>query len=171
MSTPLSFCDISARYGQMPAPQKTIEEQTGWNSRNLFLDYLNKVRQMRAEEEEHAEEDALMAMIDAMNAPEEDRQSSQEWTASRSLLKAGPAVYNSEKFAKVRKAFDGEVDITVMPAIQVLLASLSAPGLFKEVDDIQEEQQEQEERIQEEERLEVTEERDPSQTPDPDHIL
>ena len=26
MSTPLSFCDISARYGQMPAPQKSIEE-------------------------------------------------------------------------------------------------------------------------------------------------
>ena len=38
MSTPLSFCDISARYGQMPAPQLTIEEQTGWNPKQLFLD-------------------------------------------------------------------------------------------------------------------------------------
>ena len=109
-----------------------------------------------------------MAMIDAMNAPEWDRQTSQEWTAARSLLKAGPAVYNSEKFGKVRKAFNGEVDVTVMPTLQVLLSSLSAPGLFKEVDDIQEEQQEQEERIQEEERLEVTEARE---TPDPDQIM
>ena len=167
MSTPLSFCDISARYGQMPAPQKTLEEQTGWNSKNLFLDYLNKVRKFKAEEEDHAEEDALMAMIDAMNASEKERQAGQEWTASRSLLKAGPAVYNSEKFAKVRKTFRGEVDISVMPTIQVLLASLSAPGLLKEVDDIQEEQKEQEERIQEEERLEVTEQRDLS---DPETI-
>ena len=43
MSTPLSFCDISARYGQTPAPQQSIEEQTGWNPRQLFLDYLQKV--------------------------------------------------------------------------------------------------------------------------------
>ena len=47
MSTPLSFCDISARYGQMPAPQKSIEEQTGWNPRQLFLNYLQKVREQR----------------------------------------------------------------------------------------------------------------------------
>lgn len=161
MSTPLSFCDISARYGQMPAPQKSLEELTGWNSKNLFLDYLNKVRQKRAEDEEHAEEDALLAMIDAMNAPEEERQSSQDWIAARSLMQAGPAVYNSEKFQKVRKTFDGEVDITVMPTLQVLLSSLGDPDTLKEVDDIQEEQQEQEERIQEEERLEVTEQREP----------
>jgi len=36
MSIPLSFCDISARYGQMPAPQKSIEEQTGWNRNTTY---------------------------------------------------------------------------------------------------------------------------------------
>ena len=36
MSTPLSFCDISARYGQVPAPQQTIEEQTGWNRNTTY---------------------------------------------------------------------------------------------------------------------------------------
>lgn len=170
MSTPLSFCDISARFGQTPAPQKTLEEQTGWNSKNIFLSYLEQVRRLKAEEEAHAEEDALMAMIDAMNEAREDHSSSEEWVAARSLAKAGPAVYNSEKFGMVRKAFDGAVDISVMPAIQVLLASLSAPGLIREVDDIQEEQEEQLERIQEKESLEVTEKRDPSKTLDPGQI-
>lgn len=167
MSTPLSFCDISARFGQMPAPRQTIEEQTGWNSRNLFLDYLNKVRKQREEDEAHASEDALMAMIDAMNAPEEDRLSGQDKAAAESLLKAGPAAYNSDKFAEIRKKFDGKVNITVMPEIRALLAVLGDASNFKQVDDIQEEQREQEERIQEEERLEVTEARDPS---DPDII-
>ena len=78
MSTPLSFCDISARYGQMPAPQKSVEEQTGWNPNQLFKDYLMKLQRLREQEEEHAREDALMAMIDAMNAPERDRQSDQD---------------------------------------------------------------------------------------------
>ena len=69
MSTPLSVCDIGARYGQMPAPQKTIEGQTGWDFNRLMQDYLRKVRLQRKEDEEDAVEDALMAVIDAMNAP------------------------------------------------------------------------------------------------------
>ena len=36
MQTPLSFCDITARFGQTPAPQKSIAEQTGWNPNQLF---------------------------------------------------------------------------------------------------------------------------------------
>ena len=61
MSTPLSFCDISTRFGQVPAPQRSIEEQTGWNPNLLFKDYLNKVRRHRKEQEEHAAEDALLS--------------------------------------------------------------------------------------------------------------
>ena len=86
MSTPLSFCDISARYGQMPAPQKSVEEQTGWNPNQLFKDYLMKLQRLREQEEEHAREDALMAMIDAMNASEEDKASGKtERTLTESL--------------------------------------------------------------------------------------
>ena len=57
MSTPLSFCDISARYGQAPAPQKTLEEQTGWNSKELFLSYLSKVRAQRKQDAKEDKED------------------------------------------------------------------------------------------------------------------
>ena len=93
MSTPLSFCDISARYGQTPAPQQSIEEQTGWNPRQLFLDYLQKVRDQREENAKHAEEDALMAMIDAMNASEEDKASGKtERTLTSALANAGKAI-------------------------------------------------------------------------------
>lgn len=170
MSTPLSFCDISARYGQTPAPQKTIEEQTGWNFNQLFSDYLNKVRAQREEDEAHASEDALMAMIDAMNAPEEDRQTDQDKTAVQALMKAGPALLESEKFNKLRVQFKGEIDVTVMPEIRALMATLGDASSFKQVDDIQEEQKEQKELAEEKERLEVTEARDPSETSDPDII-
>lgn len=170
MSTPLSFCDISARFGQMPAPQKSLAEQTGWNAGQLFQDYLNKVRKAREEEEEHASEDALMAMIDAMNAPEEERMSKQDKVAAQSLMQAGPTAYRSEKFDEIRKKFDGEVNLSVMPEIRALLACLGDPGTFKQVDDIQEEQQEQEEQLEKEERLEVTETRAPGETSDPNTI-
>jgi len=63
MSTPLSFCDISARYGQTPAPQQTIEEQTGWNSKQLFLNYLFKLREQQQKDTKEDKEDALMAVI------------------------------------------------------------------------------------------------------------
>ncbi len=172
MSTPLSFCDISARYGQTPAPQKTSAEQTGWNPNLLFRDYLNKVRKFRADQEAHADEDALMAMIDAMNAPEEERLSDQDKVAAQSLLEAGPAAYKSEKFQEIRKKFDGEVNITVMPEVRALLAVLGDASNFKQIDDIQEEQEEQKELAKdqqaEEERLEVTETGDLSDTGEPE---
>lgn len=174
MSTPLSFCDISVRYGQAPAPQQTVAEQTGWNPNLLFRDYLNKVRKYREEQEAHASEDALMAMIDAMNAPEEDRLSNQDKVAVESLLKAGPAAYNSEKFAEIREKFEGKVNVTVMPEIRALLAILGDASNFKQIDDIREEQEEQKELAKEQqadkERLEVTEARDPSKTGDPTQI-
>ena len=56
MSIPLSFCDISARCGQVPAPQKSIEEQTGWNPKQLFLDYMRKVQEQREKDAKEAEE-------------------------------------------------------------------------------------------------------------------
>ena len=93
MSTPLSFCDISARYGRTPAPQQSVEEQTGWNSKELFLDFLGKVREQREKDAKYAEEDALMAMIDAMNASEEDKASGKtEQTLTNSLADAGKAI-------------------------------------------------------------------------------
>ncbi|MDE6899048.1 MAG: hypothetical protein K2P16_07305 [Lawsonibacter sp.] len=170
MSTPLSFCDISARYGQMPAPQKSVEEQTGWNPNQLFKDYLMKLQRLREQEEEHAREDALMAMIDAMNAPERDRQSDQDTVAARSLAKAGAAVYKSEKFQDVRATFDGEVNINVMPEIRALLALLGSADTLRQVDDIQEEQEEQRELSEKRESLEVTEQRDPGNPSDPEEI-
>ena len=169
MSTPLSFCDISARYGQMPAPQKSVEEQT-WNPKQLFLDYMQKVQDQREKNAKEAEEDALMAMIDAMNAPERDRQSDQDTVAARSLAKAGAAVYKSEKFQDVRATFDGEVNINVMPEIRALIALLGSADTLRQVDDIQEEQEEQRELSEKRESLEVTEQRDPGNPSDPEEI-
>ena len=162
MSTPLSFCDISARYGQTPAPQQTIAEQTGWNPRQLFLDYLQKVRKQREENAKHAEEDALMVMIDAMNASEEDMESGRtEQTLTESLANAGKAI---------NERYNGRVAPEDTLTVQVLLSCLGDRFTFEQADEIQENQdkaQEDREQETEKERLEVTEACDPSETGEP----
>lgn len=165
MSTPLSFCDISARYGQTPAPRQSIEEQTGWNPRQLFLDYLQKVREQREEDAKKAEEDALMAMIDAMNASEEDKVSGKmERTLTESLANAGKAI---------NERYNGRVAPEDTLTVQALMACLGDRVTFEQVDEIQKDQdkaQEDQKQEAEKERLEVTEARDPSDTIDPDRI-
>lgn len=171
MSTPLSFCDISARYGQMPAPQQSIEEQTGWNPRQLFLDYLQKVRKQREENAKHAEEDALMVMIDAMNASEQDKESGKaDQDAVEALAKAGAAIV--DQATEVMP--DGTKRVTwVDPmqtlTVQALMACLGDRFTLEQADKVQENQdkaQEDWEQKAEEEPLEVTEARDPGETPD-----
>lgn len=161
MSTPLSFCDISARYGQTPAPQQSIEEQTGWNPRQLFLDYLQKVREQREENAKQAEEDALMAMIDAMNTSEEDQASGKtERTLTESLANAGKAI---------NERYNGKVAPEDTLTVQALMACLGDRFTLEQADKVQENQdkaQEDREQKAEEERLEVTEARDPGETPD-----
>lgn len=173
MSTPLSFCDISARYGQTPAPQQTIAEQTGWNPRQLFLDYLQKVREQREKDAKDAEEDALMAMIDAMNASEEDKKAGRTDLAGvDALADAGKAIAAQhetvlEDGTKQVEWFDPTQTLTV----QALMACLGDRFTFEQADEIQNSQDKaQEEQKIEEERLEVTEARDPSNPSGPNDI-
>ena len=204
MSTPLSLCDISARYGQMPAPQPTIEEQTGWNPKHLFLDDIHKVIQqsqsvktvdkepleamqeafldnMRKAEEcrkqkaKEAEEDALMAVIDAMNAPEKDKESGRlEQTLTKSLVQAGKSIAEqSEDILEDGTKSAGYVDPLTHLSVRVLLSCLGDRFNFEQVDEVQENTQEAQQ-IQEtqeeeakEECLDVTEQRDLSGTGNP----
>lgn len=165
MSTPISFCDISARYGQAPAPQKTIEEQTGWNLSDLFLNYMLKLRRQNQQSAKQAEEDALMAMIDAMNASEEDKASGKaERTLANALANAGKAVH---------ERYDGAVAPEDTLTVQVMLACLGDRFTFEQADAIREntqKTQQLEERDRREERRDVTEARDPSETGDPHQI-
>ncbi len=173
MSTPLSFCDISARYGQMPAPQKSIEEQTGWNPRQLFLNYLQKVREQREKEAEYAEEDALMAMIDAMNASEEDKASGKtEQTLTESLTNAGKAIAEqAEEIMEDGTKRVGWVDPTQTLTVQALLSCLGDRFNFEQVDQVEENNREAlKEQEDNEKRLEVTEAQNPSETSDPTQI-
>ena len=169
MSTPLSFCDISARYGQMPAPQQSIEEQTGWNPRQIFLNYLQKVREQREKEAKYAEEDALMAMIDAMNAPEEDKASGKtEQTLTNSLADAGKAIVaQSEEIMEDGTKRTRWVDPTQTLTVQALLSCLGDRFNFEQVDQVEENNRETLEQEEDEMRLEVTEAQNPSETSDP----
>lgn len=165
MSTPLSFCDISARFGQAPAPQQTIEEQTGWNPKQFFLDLLQKLEERKEQSAKEAEEDALMAMIDAMNASEEDMESGKtERTLTESLANAGKAI---------NERYNGKVAPEDTLTVQVLLSCLGDRFNFEQADEIQENQDEaREDREQEteQERLEVTEACDPGKISEPDQF-
>ena len=163
MSTLLSFCDISVRYGQAPAPKQTVEEQTGWNPNQLFLDFLAKVREQRERNAKQAEEDALMAMIDAMNASEDDKKT--DLASAHSLANAGKAItaQHTEVLEDGTKVVEW-VDPTETLTVQALLACLGDRFTFEQADDIQENQEQTEDQRAEEKRLEVTETRDPSQT-------
>ncbi len=172
MSTPLSFCDISGRYGQAPAPRQTAAEQTGWNPKQFFLDYLQKVHDQKEENAKRAEEDALMAMIDAMNASEEDKKSGKtDMAVTNSLADAGKAIIAQHE--KVLEDGTRQVewsDPTETLTIQVLMSCLGDRFTMEQADQIQENQdkaQEYREQEAEEKRLEVTEKRDPSETSDP----
>ena len=172
MSTPLSFCDISAQYGQMPAPQQSIEEQTGWNPRQIFLNYLQKVREQREKDAKYAEEDALMAMIDAMNASEEDKASGKtEQTLTNSLADAGKAIVaQSEEIMEDGTKRTRWVDPTQTLTVQVLLSCLGDRFNFEQVDQVEENNRETLEQEEDEMRLEVTEAQNPSETSDPTQI-
>jgi hypothetical protein len=167
MSMPLSFCDISARYGQTPAPQKSAADQTGWNPRQIFLDYMQKLRERQKEDAEDAEEDALMKMIDAMNASDEDKKSGKvDRDASQSLADAGKAIVDQHTEVQEDGTKVAEyVDPTDTLTIQAMLACLGDRFVFEQADETQEEQARAKET--EEERLKVTETRDPSETSDP----
>ena len=169
MSTPLSFCDISARCGQMPAPQRTLEEQTGWNSKQLFLTYLLKVREQREENAKDAEEDALMAMIDAMNASEEDKKAGKaDLAGANALADAGKAIIAQHETVLEDGTKQVEwVDPTQTLTVQALMACLGDRFTFEEADEVQENQQQAQEQQAEEERLEVTEARDPGNPGEP----
>ncbi|MEY8317364.1 hypothetical protein AALB19_08590 [Oscillospiraceae bacterium 50-58] len=172
MSTPLSFCDISARYGQMPAPQQSVEEQTGWNPRQIFLNYLQKVREQREKNAEYGEKDALMAMIDVMNASEEDKESGKtEQTLTNSLADAGKAIVaQSEEIMEDGTKRTRWVDPTQTLTVQVLLSCLGDRFSFEQADQVEENNRETLEQEEDEMRLEVTETRDPGETSDLNQI-
>lgn len=201
MSMPLSICDMSAWYGQMPAPQLIPGEQTGWNAKQSFSDHLcmalerresvreaeedpfeamneaildnfRKAEEMRKQKAKEEEEDAMMAVIDAMNAPEEDKESGKlEQTLTKSLMRAGKAIQEqSEEILEDGTKQVAYVDPLTRLSVRALLACLGDRFSFEQVDAVQEnvrEAQETREQATEEECLDVTEQRDLSDTGDP----
>lgn len=107
------MCDIGARYHPVPKTP-TLQELTGWDPNQLFLGYMNKVREKRDEELKHAEEDALLAMVDAMNAAKQEGSRARE-SVEEILLKASRAI--SEKRGD-------EADPGEALTVQVILACL-----------------------------------------------
>ncbi len=173
MSTPLSVCDIGARYGQAPAPQKTVEGQAGWDLGQTFRNYLLKVRRQNQQAAKDAEEDALMAVIDAMNASEEDKRSGRlERTLTKSLADAGKSIAEQHEEVQEDGTRQAEwVDPSLSLTIQVLLSCAGDRFTFEQADEVRENAEEslEKQRAGEESRN-VTEKRDLSSTGDLDEI-
>lgn len=173
MSTPLSVCDIGARYGQAPAPQKTVEEQAGWDLGQTFRNYLLKVRRQNQQAAKEAEEDALMAVIDAMNASEEDKRSGRlERTLTKSLADAGKSIAEQHEEVQEDGTRQAEwVDPSLSLTIQVLLSCAGDRFTFEQADEVRENAEEslEKQRAGEESRN-VTEKRSLSDTGDPEEL-
>lgn len=162
MSAPLSFCDISARYGQAPTPRKTPEEQTGWNLSEVFRNYMLKVRRQNQQAAKEAEEDALMAVIDAMVASKEERAKKSDLTEANSLVQAGRAIAaQSEEIREDGTRRAAGMDPLKSLTVQVLISCLGDRFTFEQ--ETQENAEKlQEQKAEEKKRLDVTEARDPS---------
>lgn len=113
-----------------------MQELTGWDPNQLFLGYMQKVREKREEDLKHAEEDALMAMVDAMNAGSRE-------TAEDILRKASQSI--SEKT-------DGQVDPATTLTVQAILACLGDRVSFEEADELREAQEERAGEVTQQER-------------------
>ena len=119
------------------------------------------------------EEDALMAMIDAMNASEEDKASGKtEQTLTESLTNAGKAIAEqAEEIMEDGTKRVGWVDPTQTLTVQALLSCLGDRFNFEQVDQVEENNREAlKEQEDNEKRLEVTEAQNPSETSDPTQI-
>lgn len=157
--------------GRCPLPREASRSRLAGTPTCFSRTYLNKVRRHRKEQEEHAAEDALLAVIDAMNTRDKDRNVDPEKVAAESLMRAGPSVQQSEKFQELREKSGGKIDITVMPEIRALMMCLSSTSMFRHMDEIQENTDKAlEEQAEEEERLKVTEARGPSEISDPNEV-
>ena len=152
------MCDIGARYHPVEA-KPTLQEATGWDPNQLFLGYMNKVREKREEDLKHAEEDALMAMVDAMNVRDRETARGRE-TAEDILLKASQSI--SERT-------EGKLDPVETLTVQAILACLGDRFTFEEADQGQD-NREKAQKLEEEKSLEVTEARDPGNPSAPDEI-
>jgi hypothetical protein len=115
------MCDIGARYHPVEA-KPTLQEATGWDPNQLFLGYMNKVREKREEDLKHAEEDALMAMVDAMNVRDRETARGRE-TAEDILLKASQSI--SERT-------EGKLDPDDTLTVQAILACLGDRVSFEQ---------------------------------------
>ena len=173
MNMPLSVCDIGARYGQAPAPQKTVEGQAGWDLGQTFRNYLLKVRRQNQQAAKEAEEDALMAVIDAMNASEEDKRSGRlERTLTKSLADAGKSIAEQHEEVQEDGTRQAEwVDPSLSLTIQVLLSCAGDRFTFEQADEVRENAEEslEKQRAGEESRN-VTEKRSLSDTGDPEEL-
>lgn len=203
MSTPLSICDNSARFGQMPALQQLAGEQTAWNPKQSFvdcmalelrgekvqeveedpfeamtyviLDNFRKAEEWRKQKAKESEEDALIAVIDALNASEEDLESGRlEQTLTKSLMQAGKAITEqSEDVLEDGTKSVGWVDPLTHLSVRVLLSCLGDRFNFEQADEVREnireaqELRERQEQGAEKESLDVTGQRDLSDTGNP----
>ena len=113
-----------------------------------------------------------MAMIDAMNASEEDKASGKtERTLTESLTNAGKAIAEqAEEIMEDGTKRVGWVDPTQTLTVQALLSCLGDRFNFEQVDQVEENNRETLEQEEDEMRLEVTEAQNPSETSDPTQI-
>jgi len=126
------FCDIQTRYDPDYTPSAN---QLDWNPSETFQAYLESVKERRNREREQQAEDALMAVIDSMNAPEDESGSDRDRAVTNALHSASQAVSAQS---------NGKCDPTENPLVQAILSCLGDRARWEMADKIQEAQEAQE---------------------------
>lgn len=133
-----SFYDIQMRYdpGYNPNAVKNVLD---WNPSEMFRQYLAAVRERRDREEGQQIEDALMAVIDSMNASEDESGADRDQAVTEALRSAGEAV---------SQRANGKGDPTQSLPVQVILACLGDRARLEMADAVREEHEEQLEQLE-----------------------
>ena len=139
------FCDIQVRHDPKFYENhnpNSVENRLDWNPSETFKQYLMAVKDRRSRQESQQTEDALMAVIDSMNASEEESGAARDRAVTGALRRASRAI--SEET-------DGREDPTGNPCVQIILACLGDRVRLEMSDEIQEEHEKQMEQLEKQE--------------------
>lgn len=131
------FCDIQTRYDPEFYDKynpNSVQNRLNWNPSDTFRQYLASVKERRTREESQQVEDALMAVIDSMNASDDESGADRDQAVTGALQSASQAISQRS---------GGKADPTGDPSVQLILACLGDRVRLEMADDIQEEHEAQ----------------------------
>jgi len=146
------FCDIQTRYDHRFYTKynpNSVQNKLDWNPSETFKQYLMAVKERQYKEESQETEDALMAVIDSMNASEDESGASRDQAVTNALQSASAAV---------SRKMGGKGDPTTTLSVRMILSCLGDRVQMEMTDEVQDEHEKQLQEIEKDETVKGGEE-------------